>query len=170
MSHCDFCKNVMSEVLSHHPEHCPPSFCQTPRQHRAIAEQHQLGNMSERLSLTDETKSVSYKSTVCCFTCTEITITWSQRDHVWRSFLSSPLVLSCLTTAVVGFCLIVAAGIWSNFSFEAVLRRFWHPTSQDYILSSIWNLAESALVWMGRLLCFAASAVTLALPSYLWLA
>ncbi len=41
-----------------------------------------------------------------------------KRDHVLRSFLSSPLVLSCLTTAVIGcfFCLAMAAGIWSNLN------------------------------------------------------
>ncbi len=54
-SPCDFRKNVVSELLSHHPEHRPPSVCQTPRQHRihAIAEQQQHGNMSKRLTLTD---------------------------------------------------------------------------------------------------------------------
>ncbi len=37
-----------------------------------------------------------------------------KRNHVWRSFLSSPLVLSCLTSAVACFflCLAMAAGIW----------------------------------------------------------
>ncbi len=47
------------------------------------------------------------------------------------------------------FCLTVAAGIWSKFLFEAVLRWFWHTTSQlDDILCFLCNF----------LLCFAASA------------
>ncbi len=60
MSPCDFRKNVTSELLSHHPEHRPPSFCQTLRQYRvhAIAEQQQHWNMLKRLTLTDETRSV----------------------------------------------------------------------------------------------------------------
>ncbi len=41
-------RNYSVTAFSHHPEHRPPSFCQTPRQHRfhAIAEQQQHGNMS----------------------------------------------------------------------------------------------------------------------------
>ncbi len=34
-----------------------------------------------------------------------------KRNHVWRRFLCSPLILSRLTTAVIVFCLAVAAGM-----------------------------------------------------------
>ncbi len=42
-------QNYSVTAFSCHPEHCPPSFFQTPRQHRvrAIAEQQQHGNMSK---------------------------------------------------------------------------------------------------------------------------
>ncbi len=76
----------------------------------------------------------------------------SKRDHVWRPFLSSPLVLSRLTTAVVVFF------VWQWQQVYDQISNLWlyyvdSGTQQD-------NLADSALVWMGRLLCFAASAVT----------
>ncbi len=77
-----------------------------------------------------------------------------KREHFWWWFLSSPPVLSCLTTAVVIFCLAVAAGMRSNFSFEAVLHRILHPTSQqDDILSSLCSRICAGLKGPPPLFC-----------------
>ncbi len=73
-----------------------------------------------------------------------------KRQHFWRSFLSSPLILSSLTTAVlVFFCLAVAAGnvMRSNFKLEPLLCRLLHPTSQDDILSSLCSRVCAGLNW-----------------------
>ncbi len=59
-------------------------------------------------------------------------------DHVWRCFLSRPLVLSRLTTAVVVFYLAEKAGMRYNFKLKPLLDRFRRPTSQqDDIFSSL---------------------------------
>ncbi len=42
-----------------------------------------------------------------------------KRNHVWWSFLSSPLILSRLTTTVVVFCLALAAGSDVTYDTEA---------------------------------------------------
>ncbi len=93
---------------------------------------------------------IIYKSSVCCFTHMHIHINVfheeifrrahnikrlyiiepflirsvsCKRDHVWPSFLSSPLFLSRLTTAVVCFfCLAVAVDMQKN---EANLRLYY---------------------------------------------
>ncbi len=82
-------------------------------------------------------------------------------EHFWRSFLSSPLVLSCLTTAVIVFFVWLWQQVYDNI-YNLRLYYVDSGTQQDYILSSLCNLAESVLVWMGRIqfdLCFASSAV-----------
>ncbi len=114
----------MSEVLSHHPEHCPPSFCQTTRQHRTIAEQHQHGNMSERLSLKDETRSVSYKSSVCCFT-------HMHRDHMITT-------RSCLTIVSVQSARFIV--------FNHSCRQFLSNSGSRYTIKFlIWGCITSIL-------------------------
>ncbi len=86
----------------------------------------------------------TFDKSVCC-----------KRDHVWRWFLSSPLVLSRLTAAV-GFL----SGSGSSMRYNVKLEPLTY-----YILDSGTQhhnkmIFESALFWIGRLqfsLCFASS-------------
>ncbi len=68
-----------------------------------------------------------------------------KRDHVWRLFRSSPLVLS-LTTAVV-VLLSGSDSMWLNVKLESLLHRFGHPTSQQDILSSLCSRICAVLNW-----------------------
>ncbi len=86
-------------------------------------------------------------SNVCC-----------KHDHFWRSFLSSPLFLSHLTTAVVCFCQ------WQQVYDRISNLRLYYVESgtQHHNKVIFWALcvAESVLVWMCHLafsLCLAAT-------------
>ncbi len=71
-----------------------------------------------------------------------------KRDHVWRCFLSRPIVLSRLTTAVVVFYLAEKAGMRYNFKLKPLLHWFRRPTSQqDNILSSLCRRSCAVLNW-----------------------
>ncbi len=67
MSPCDFCKNVMTELLSHclqSPSRAPPTVLlpnpqSTTRPCHCWEQQH--GNMSKRLTITDKTRSGDLK-------------------------------------------------------------------------------------------------------------
>ncbi len=169
MSHCDFCKNVTSELLSHRitaPSRAPPTV-------PSILQPQLITTMYIKL------QTIINCQFVVLNTCTQ-TLFHTQRsrktqeifrhnnkrqyfiepfltrsmrckhDYVWRLFLSSPLVLSCLTTAVIGFFSDSGSRYAIKFLIWGCITSIWHPTSQqDYILSSY--EAESALVWMGRL-------------------
>ncbi len=72
-----------------------------------------------------------------------------KHDHIWRSFLSSPLFLSHLTTAVVCYWQ------WKQVYDQISNLRLYYVESgtQPHNKVIFWApcVAESVLVWMGRL-------------------
>ncbi len=82
--------NYSVTAFSHHPEHCPPSFCKTFLHCREMQEIFRSAHNNKR------------QYTIQHFLIRSVL---GKCDHVWPSFLSRPLVLSRLTTAVVIFIL-----------------------------------------------------------------
>ncbi len=80
-----------------------------------------------------------------------------KRDHFLRSFQSSPLVLSRLNTAAIRFLSGSGSRYAIQFLIWGCITLILAPNITTRWYLKLLGVAESALVWMDRLLCFSSS-------------